>query len=229
MAHGSCVPTTTNKTLCVTELRNQRFLVIGATGGLGVALVEALNEKGAEVIAIGKSGPFGLDITSEDARRQLCELVVAHDGVDGVIVASGLVGFGLHGTIESGDIARLIDVDLVAPLQVLNDLIPHVRDGGNITLVTGAVVDFATLGMAAYTAAKSGLSASCAVLRRELRSRKISVLDARPPHTETGLATRPLYGAAPAMKEGLSPTSVAERIVAGIEAGETELPPALFS
>ena len=213
----------------MTELRNQRFLVIGASGGLGVALVEALNEKGAEVIAISKSGPFGLDITSEDARRQLCELVVAHDGVDGVIVASGLVGFGVHGTLNSADIAKLIDVDLVAPLQVLNDLIPHVHDGGNITVITGAVVDFATLGMAAYTAAKSGLSASCAVLRRELRSRKISVLDARPPHTETGLATRPLYGAAPAMKEGLSPTSVAERIVAGIEAGETEIPPALFS
>jgi cyclic-di-GMP-binding biofilm dispersal mediator protein len=67
------------------------------------------------------------------------------------------------------------------------------------------------------------------VLRRELRSRKISVLDARPPHTETGLATRPLYGHAPAMKEGLSPVSVAERIIAGIEAGETEIPPALFS
>ena len=213
----------------MTELRNQRFLVIGASGGLGSALVTALNEKGAEVIAIAKSGPFGLDITNEDARRELSELVVAHDGVDGIIIASGLVGFGIHGTLNSAELAQLIDVDLVAPLQVLNDLVPHIREGGNITVITGAVVDFATLGMAAYTAAKAGLSASCAVLRRELRSRKISVLDARPPHTETGLATRPLYGQAPAMKEGLSPASVAERIIAGIEAGETEIPPALFS
>jgi hypothetical protein len=31
------------------------------------------------------------------------------------------------------------------------------------------------------------------------------------------------------MKEGLSPASVAERIIAGIETGETEIPPALFS
>jgi cyclic-di-GMP-binding biofilm dispersal mediator protein len=209
----------------MTELRNQRFLVIGASGGLGSALVGALNEKGAEVIAIAKSGPFGLDITNEDARRQLSELVVAHDGIDGIIIASGLVGFGIHGTLNSAEVAQLI----VAPLQVLNDLVPHIREGGNITVITGAVVDFATLGMAAYTAAKAGLSASCAVLRRELRSRKISVLDARPPHTETGLATRPLYGQAPAMKEGLSPASVAERIIAGIEAGETEIPPALFS
>jgi nucleoside-diphosphate-sugar epimerase len=76
----------------MTELRNQRFLVIGASGGLGSALVAALNEKGAEVIAIAKSGPFGLDITNEDARRQLCELVVAHDGCFAVrLIVHGLI------------------------------------------------------------------------------------------------------------------------------------------
>ena len=49
---------------------------------------------------------------------------------------------------------------------------------------------------------------------------KINVVDARPGHTETGLATRPLFGAAPQMPQGMTPTQVAERILAGIEAGE---------
>jgi cyclic-di-GMP-binding biofilm dispersal mediator protein len=90
------------------------------------------------------------------------------------------------------------------------------------------VVDFPTLGMAIYTAAKAGLSASCAVLRRELRSRKINILDARPPHTETGLATRAIYGEAPKMKEGLAPDVVAQRIVEAIAESETELAPVVF-
>jgi cyclic-di-GMP-binding biofilm dispersal mediator protein len=82
--------------------------------------------------------------------------------------------------------------------------------------------------MAAYTAAKAGLSAACPVLRRELRGRKINVIDARPPHTETGLATRAIFGAAPKMKEGLQPDVVGVRIVDAIVNDESELAPVVF-
>jgi cyclic-di-GMP-binding biofilm dispersal mediator protein len=50
----------------------------------------------------------------------------------------------------------------------------------------------------------------------------------RPPHTETGLATRPLAGTAPRLPEGLDPEVVAARVVAAIEAGEREVPAANF-
>jgi cyclic-di-GMP-binding biofilm dispersal mediator protein len=46
------------------------------------------------------------------------------------------------------------------------------------------------------------------------------VIDVRPPHTETGLATRPLAGEAPKMPTGLTPAVVAERVVAD-RAGDT--------
>jgi len=210
-------------------LGGKTYLVIGATGGLGSSLVNALNSRGADVLALGNTQNMGVDITTEAGRAQVVELVSVHGGIDGLVVASGVVGFGLHGSISSVNIARIIEIDLVGPLQLVNKLLPHIHDEGNITLITGAVVDFPTLGMVAYTAAKAGLSASCAVLRGELRSRKINVLDARPPYTETGLVTRPLFGAAPTMKQGLDPADVAERIAVGIESAETELPPGLFS
>ena len=60
-------------------------------------------------------------------------------------------------------------------------------------------------------------AAAFEAIRRELRRVKVQVIDVRPPHTETGLATRPLAGAAPKMPEGLSPRAVAERIVDAIE------------
>ena len=46
------------------------------------------------------------------------------------------------------------------------------------------------------------------------------MIDVRPPHTETGLATRPLAGSAPKMPQGLDPAAVAERVVAAIEQGD---------
>jgi cyclic-di-GMP-binding biofilm dispersal mediator protein len=41
----------------------------------------------------------------------------------------------------------------------------------------------------------------------------VRVIDARPPHTETGLAGRAVEGTAPRMPEGLSPDRVAQVIV----------------
>ncbi len=55
------------------------------------------------------------------------------------------------------------------------------------------------------------------------------MIDARPPHTETGLATRPLAGVAPKMADGLAPRVVAERIVVAVERGEAVVGPGEFS
>ena len=74
----------------------------------------------------------------------------------------------------------------------------------------------------------AGLSAASAALGRELRRRGIRVLDARPPHTETGLATRPIAGTAPRMPTGLDPRVVAGTIVDAIAAGTRELPAEAF-
>jgi cyclic-di-GMP-binding biofilm dispersal mediator protein len=63
---------------------------------------------------------------------------------------------------------------------------------------------------------------------RELRRRRIDVVDARPPHTETGLATRPIAGIAPKMPQGLTPDTVAARIVAAVVAGERDVPAESF-
>lgn len=213
----------------MTTLQGSLFLVVGATGGLGAPIARELEARGAYVLRTSRTSPdLAADITDASQRSRVVELVAEHGGIDGLIVASGEVGFGLHGAVSAADISRIVDVDLTAPLALVSELLPHVKDDGNITLITGAVVDFPTLGMAAYTAAKAGLSASCAVLRRELRSRKINVLDARPPHTETGLAGRAIYGEAPKMKEGLDPDVVAKRIVDAIAENETELAPVVF-
>lgn len=210
----------------IVQIRDKIFLVTGATGGLGASIAAEIEARGG--YALRTSGGE-CDIAVAEDRAVITQLVVDHGGIDGVVFASGIVGFGAHGTLASGSIQRLIDVDVTGPLELTNDLLPHLRDESAIVYITGAVVDFTTVGMAAYTAAKAGLSAACPVLRRELRGRKINVIDARPPHTETGLATRAVYGEAPKMKQGLEPEVVARRIVVAIENDESELTPVVFS
>ena len=207
------------------ELSGKLILVTGANGGLGREIASQIEARGG--YALRTSGGE-CDITVAEDRSVITQLVVDHGGIDGAVFASGVVGFGAHGTIPPGSVQRLVDVNTVGPLELTNDLLPHLRDGGAIVFITGAVVDFTTAGMAAYTAAKAGLSAACPVLRRELRSRKINVIDARPPHTETGLATRAIFGDAPKMKQGLEAEVVAKRIVDAIVNDENELAPVVF-
>lgn len=221
----------------MTAVPGSRILIVGASGVLGTELVNECARRGARVIATTRTGEDPLncekvvhaDITQSQGRSEIFAAIRERGGVDVVIIAAGVVGFGLHDSVQPHDIARLIEVDLVAPLQLITDVSSSVSEGGNITVLTGAVVDVATLGMSTYTAAKAGLSAAMAVIRREVRSRKITVLDARPPHTETGLASRAVFGNAPTLKQGLDPSNVARRIVDAIESNESELPPTAFA
>jgi cyclic-di-GMP-binding biofilm dispersal mediator protein len=78
-------------------------------------------------------------------------------------------------------------------------------------------------GMAAYSASKAALTAATTALRTELRRSRIEMYDVRPPHTETGLACRPLSGAAPRLPQGLAPTDVAARILDALDRGEHDV------
>lgn len=56
--------------------------------------------------------------------------------------------------------------------------------------LSGVIAEQNRPGMAAYGASKAAVRAFDQALPREARGARIRVLDARPPHTETGLADR---------------------------------------
>jgi hypothetical protein len=72
------------------------------------------------------------------------------------------------------------------------------------------------------------LTAFDAAAGRELRRAGIRLLDARPPHTETGLAERPIAGRAPRLPPGLDPDTVAARVIAALLDDERDLPSTAF-
>ena len=109
-------------------------------------------------------------------------------------------------------------------------LIPSlVETHGFLVHLSGVVASQPMAGMAAYSASKAAVAAGLAALGRELRRSGVLVCDAQPPHTETGLANRPIAGQAPAMPRGLDPAVVAERVVAAIERDEARLLAADFA
>jgi len=78
--------------------------------------------------------------------------------------------------IEPEDLARLVDVDLVAAHALVKLVVPGMieRGWGRLILVTSIVADLAAPGSTSYTAAKGGLAALARALAAELGSKGIT-------------------------------------------------------
>jgi cyclic-di-GMP-binding biofilm dispersal mediator protein len=206
--------------------------VVGASGGLGSAIAVELEQRGAVVIGAGRSGPdLVLDIRDSHAGDAVVRVALGtHGRLDGVVVASGVVAFGDLAATEPVVVEELFLVNALGPLWLAQRVLaPLVEAKGFFAAVTGVVAEQAFPGLVAYGASKAALSNGLAGLHREVCRRGVQVLDIRPPHTETGLATRPLAGTAPRMPQGLDPLQVARRVVAAIEAGDDDLSAASFA
>jgi cyclic-di-GMP-binding biofilm dispersal mediator protein len=203
--------------------------VVGANGGLGREITMALVRRGAAVVRCTRSGGPDSDVTIDlrDARAgdALLEHVLAtHGRLDGVVVAAGIVAFGDLVDTDDVVIEELFLTNAMGPMWLAKRVAPALQASqGFFVNLSGVVAETPMPGMAAYSASKAAAAAATEAIRREFRRMKVTVIDIRPPHTETGLATRPLAGDAPKMPTGLEPAAVAERIVVAIEQGDASV------
>jgi NAD(P)-dependent dehydrogenase (short-subunit alcohol dehydrogenase family) len=164
-----------------------------------------------------------VDLTQpHHAPHAVSTAVATLGGLDGVVNAAGVVAFGSLEDTTDDTIDELAAADFTGPLRVMREAL-RVMDGGFFVNITGVVAEQPMAGISVYSAVKAGLSAATVALGREVRRAGVHVLDARPPHTETGLADRPIAGTAPSFPEGLDPKHVATTIVEGLAAGRREL------
>ena len=226
------------------DLAGDRVLVLGGSGVLGSAIAERLAAAGSKVALAGRDAArlhaaasrIGSDVPSvlfdlqepHHADHVVDTAMSQLGGLDGIVNAAGVVAFGPLRDTSDETLDTVVATDFLGPLRVMQRGVARM-DGGFFVHLTGVVAERPMPGMAVYSAAKAGLSAASAALAKELRRDGFHVLDARPPHTETGLATRPVEGSAPAMPEGLDPHHVATVIVEGLRTGARELAAEAFT
>jgi len=218
------------------DLNGLHIVIVGASGVLGAELALQLNQGGAQVSAIIRDGArlnatttprhvIADIINSQALRSALTELAP----FDGVINAAGIVAFGNLTEVDDQTLEKLFAVNAVAPIVMLRESAPHIREGGFFLNISAVVAQAPMMGMSAYSASKAAVWAAMVAATRELRRQQIDVIDVRPPHTETGLANRPLAGVAPKLPTGLDPKAVVARIVSAIKDGERDLPVEAFT
>jgi len=207
------------------SLSQTTIVLIGASGGLGGAMAEKLDAVGCKLVLAGRnraaldrlSGRLSgdhitaqVDLTQPDSIDALRKLSLEKfNRVDAVIDVGGMdlrKPFLQHSPEE---IARIVNLNLVAAMQVTRTFLPVMRQqgSGQIVLVGGfgnGRLSFPYF--APDVAARAGLAAFVETINRELKLEEIPVtvtfFSPEPAYTE---AERPYYGLWDAIGTAIAP------------------------
>ena len=210
-------------------------LVAGGTGGLGALIATELRARGCIVTTVSRApisdaAHISADLRSPEAISAVMNSIVERrGGVDIVVNAMGVVAFGTVDATSIDTIEELFLTNTFAHIFLMKEALKCARQGSVLVGISGVIAEQNLPGMATYGASKAAVRSFNEALTREARRSGIRVIDARPPHTETGLSTRAIAGDPPKFPVGLDPTKVAQRIVRAIADGETDLPSTAFA
>jgi gluconate 5-dehydrogenase len=181
------------------ELNGKLALVTGAAGGLGTEIARKLAQAGAHVVLHGRqpamleaqvaalqalgyaASSFVADLADPHQLAHACETLLAqHPRIDFVVNNAG--ARDRRGVTKMGRDAfrQIVEVNLVAPYDLIRMLVPHMPAGGAIVNITSIAGQITPAGDPAYAAAKGGLDALTRSLAAELGPRGIRVNSVAP-------------------------------------------------
>ncbi len=225
----------------------KHILVVGASGAFGVEFSGQLMAQGALVSGTAKTAESSSRLRHDLASRLLLDLESAQSiaalsdylltqpmPLDGIILASGLVAFGKIEETPFEVTQRLMQVNALGQIDLVQRLLPKLIASSTagqspfVVSISGVISESPMAGLAGYSSSKTAIHGYSVAASKELAKVGIRWMDARPGHTESGLAGRAIYGTAPNFGIGKTVTDVVARIVEGIASNEKDLPSGSF-
>ncbi len=235
----------------VRTLRDKNVFLTGAASGIGRATALAAAREGAalfltdvnqqgliDVVAeiTGSGGDVAyaapVDIADHDGVRAMAaEITADHGAMDVVMNIAGVASWGTITAMPHSTWQRVVDINLMGPISVLEYLVPPMIEagrGGQVVNVSSAAGIIGMPWHAAYSASKFGLRGVSEVLRFDLARHRIGVTLVCPGGVDTGLTetvdiagvdnTSPQFRKLQAhfKKRAVTPEQAAEAILRGV-------------
>ena len=223
------------------SLEGRRYLLTGASRGLGYLALVELIDRGAEVIAVARD-----ELRLDELQRELGERVIScpldlseptrvsewasslHDrfgALDGVIHNAGVDNFLPMSSMSADEITRQVHLNLLAPLLINRALIPDFistpqeRVVVHMSSVSGLVpTPFGSV----YSATKAGLMSYNEALAIELHNQPIRFISLHPGFVHgTGMheAHKAVAGEAPISLGGTTDHKVIQALLKALDNG----------
>ena len=177
-------------------LEKRNAVVTGASGGLGASIAAELAARGANVALVARSSErlaqvaeslassdvsvavVAADLSDPDDLRNVARRVCSEFGqIDLLINNAGIADLSPFQRQDPAIIRRLMEVNLLAPMMLVHEVLPDMLERGR-----GHIVNIASLAgliglpyEAVYSASKAGLIAWSNALRQELEGTGIGV------------------------------------------------------
>ena len=227
------------------NFNGRRILLTGAAGGIGMELASQLLDENAHVLLTGRdrlalqgvasllgrnsnrAAVFTADLTKDTDRAALCAFATQwRGGIDMIINNAGVSDFTLLERQSAESMQMALLVNLLAPMDLCRQLLPHLCRTGDAHIVNiGSVfgsIGFA--GNAVYCATKFGMRGFSEALRRELAHSNVRVHYFAPRATRTKFNARQVDELNAALGNSSDPPELVARvIVAALRSDRLEL------
>lgn len=221
------------------KISGSTILITGASGGIGGAIARQLAERGASLILVNRAGeklqalaaqlsasggkalPLVGDLALPGEPARVVEDAIEQAGaIDILINCAGVQNFGFFAQESAADTAMLFNVNTIAPIAMVNAVLPHMLERGKGQIVNLGSI-FGSIGFpcfASYSASKFALRGFSEALRRELAGSGVGVTYVAPRFTRTAFNRSGVTRMADALKMNQDePESVASSVIATIE------------
>lgn len=187
-----------------------KIIVIGAAGLIGSAVAKALAGRHEIVGASRQAAEHRVNITDKASIQRLFDRV---DKFDAVVSAAGGAAYKPLAELTDSDFVMSFGYKLMGQVNVARLAVPHLSDGGSITLTSGVYADEPPPNAAAIAMVNAGVNGfvrgAAIELRRGLRINVVS-----PP-----LVGAPRLNDAGSLVERMTAEDVALAYVAAVEGG----------
>ncbi len=177
------------------------IVITGANRGIGLELAKQYQTRRDHVIATVREASAelsgadietieGVDVTDDASVERLAAALEGRD-IDVLINNAGILL--ARETIEDlnwDEIRQQFEVNTLGPMRVTRALLPHLKDGGKIAIVSsrvGSIADNTTGGRYGYRISKTAVNMAGVCLAHDLRDRGIAVVLLHPGYVRTGL------------------------------------------
>lgn len=169
------------------DLMEKRFLVTGASSGIGKAVTVSLLEQGASVLMIGRNvaALSGIRDSFSDKADFLCvdlkdqvampEMIESMSEFDGIFHAAGVVSPFPVSFLSRDKISEVMDINFNAAVLLTSGLLrkKKINRSGSIVFMSSVSSKYAYKGSATYSASKAAIEAYSRALAIEHGKMKI--------------------------------------------------------